>query len=180
MVNFANGCRDQSVQTSSVREQLTHRLMAARHSESVMHTDTPATRDRAIHGSRSASIFDLRACIRSGTRITVAAGLLACFGAEALGASPPAVAQPSASSGKRQQIAAPPAGRQNTAGNAVLLPLPEEAGAAPAETTAPTQHAPVVTYRDGQLTIDAQNWTVAQVLKLVAEATGATIDAPPR
>ena len=176
---IANGCRDQSVQTSSVREQLTHRLMAARHSESVMHTDTPAKCDRAIHGSRSGSIFDLRACIRSGTRIAVAAGLLACFGAEALRASPPAVAQPSASSGKRQQIAAPPAGRQNTAGNAVLLPLPDEAGAALAETAATTQPAPVVTYRDGQLTIDAQNSTLAEVLKLVAEATGATINVPP-
>jgi hypothetical protein len=38
---------------------------------------------------------------------------------------------------------------------------------------------PVVTYRDGQLTIDAQNSTLATVLELVAQKTGAVIDIPP-
>ncbi|MFZ1919929.1 MAG: hypothetical protein WAU58_20340 [Terriglobales bacterium] len=36
-----------------------------------------------------------------------------------------------------------------------------------------------VVYRNGQLTIDAHNATLADVLKLVAEKTGATIDVPP-
>ena len=36
-----------------------------------------------------------------------------------------------------------------------------------------------VTYRGGQLTIDARNVTLAQVLKAVAEKIGATIDLPP-
>ena len=70
-------------------------------------------------------------------------------------------------------------GRQNTAGSARLLPLPLEASAAPGETVGITEHAPVVTYRNGKLTIDAENTTLADVLKLVAEKTGATIDLPP-
>jgi hypothetical protein len=37
----------------------------------------------------------------------------------------------------------------------------------------------VVTYRDGQLTIDAENSTLAAVLELVAEKTGAVIEVPP-
>jgi len=37
----------------------------------------------------------------------------------------------------------------------------------------------VVTYRDGQLTIDAENSTLAAVLQLIAEKTGAVIDIPP-
>jgi len=36
-----------------------------------------------------------------------------------------------------------------------------------------------VVYRNGQLTIDARNATLADVLKLVAEKTGAIIDIPP-
>jgi hypothetical protein len=70
-------------------------------------------------------------------------------------------------------------GRQNTAGSTILLPLPLEASAAPGETVGITEHAPVVTYRNGRLTIDAENTTLADVLKLVAEKTGATIDLPP-
>jgi hypothetical protein len=70
-------------------------------------------------------------------------------------------------------------GRQNTAGSTILLPLPLEASAAPGETVGITEHAPVVTYRNGKLTIDAENTTLADVLKLVAEKTGATIDLPP-
>ena len=70
-------------------------------------------------------------------------------------------------------------GRQNTAGSTILLPLPLEASAAPGETVGIMEHAPVVTYRNGKLTIDAENTTLADVLKLVAEKTGATIDLPP-
>jgi hypothetical protein len=38
---------------------------------------------------------------------------------------------------------------------------------------------PVVTYRDGQLTIDAENVTLASVLELIAEKTGVVIHVPP-
>jgi hypothetical protein len=96
---------------------------------------------------------------------------------------------------------------QNVAGSGVLQPLPDVvAGAAPG-TVVSTQHGlvwvraplpaaaepssagsglaaagappPVVTYQDGQLTIDAENSTLAAVLELVAEKTGAVIDIPP-
>jgi len=105
--------------------------------------------------------------------------------------------------------AAPVVGGQNVASSAVLLPLPDEVSAAPAGTVVSTQYglvwvrapspvqaehssagswlaaaeaprdAPVVTYRDGQLTIDAENSTLAAVLELVAEKTGAVIEIPP-
>ena len=105
--------------------------------------------------------------------------------------------------------AAPVIARQNVARSAVLLPLPDEVAAAPAGTVVSTQNrlvrgqeplpihaersstgsglaaaeapldAPVVTYRDGQLTIDAKNSTLAAVLELVAEKTGAVIEVPP-
>jgi hypothetical protein len=41
-----------------------------------------------------------------------------------------------------------------------------------------TQHSPV-TYADGELTIDSENLTLAAVLQLVAEKTGAVIELPP-
>jgi hypothetical protein len=105
--------------------------------------------------------------------------------------------------------AAPVIARQNVARSAVLLPLPDEVAQAPAGTVVSTQnrlvrgqeplpiqaerssagsglaaaeaplHGPVVTYRDGQLTIDAENSTLAAVLELVAEKTGAVIEVPP-
>ena len=37
----------------------------------------------------------------------------------------------------------------------------------------------VVTYANGQLTINAENLTLAALLKLIAEKTGAVIDLPP-
>jgi hypothetical protein len=80
---------------------------------------------------------------------------------------------------KTQEFTAPVVGRQSTASSAVLLPVPDEAAAAPAGTVVSAQHPPVVTYRDGQLTINAQNSTLAEVLKLVAEKTGAVIEVPP-
>jgi len=45
--------------------------------------------------------------------------------------------------------------------------------------TGARRDAPVVIYRDGQLTIDAENSTLAAVLELVAQKTGAEIDVPP-
>src|ERR1700687_1189956 len=92
--------------------------------------------------------------------------------------------------------AAPLIARQNVARSAVLLPLPDEVAAAPAGTVVSTQNglvrgqdpspiqaersstgsglaaaeapldAPVVTYRDGQLTIDAKDSTLGAVLGL--------------
>jgi hypothetical protein len=60
-----------------------------------------------------------------------------------------------------------------------LLPLPDEAGAASGAKPVDAPSGPTVTYRDGQLTIDAQNATLAEVLKLVAEKSGAKIEVPP-
>jgi hypothetical protein len=57
--------------------------------------------------------------------------------------------------------------------------MPDMIAADPVATDASTQPGPVVTYRDGQLTVDAENSTLAAVLKLIAEKTGAVIDVPP-
>jgi hypothetical protein len=102
--------------------------------------------------------------------------------------------------------AAPVLARRNVAGGAVLLPLPDEVAAALAGTVVSPQNklvrgqepmperssagsglapaavppgAPMVTYRDGQLTINAENSTLAAVLGLIAEKTGAVIEVPP-
>jgi hypothetical protein len=45
--------------------------------------------------------------------------------------------------------------------------------------TVPTPAGTVVTYHDGQLKIDAENTTLAEVLKLVGKKMGAVIDVPP-
>jgi hypothetical protein len=73
-----------------------------------------------------------------------------------------------------------PAGivKQKPAGGAALPPMQDVVAAAPAG-SASTQHASAVTYSDGQLTINAENLTLAAVLQLVAEKTGAVIDVPP-
>jgi hypothetical protein len=68
--------------------------------------------------------------------------------------------------------------KQNPAASAALLPLPVAESPAQGAAPAPTQHAPVVAYRDGQLTINAENVTLASVLQMVAEKTGAIIDVP--
>jgi len=105
--------------------------------------------------------------------------------------------------------AAPAMARRNVARSTVLLALPDEVAAAPRGTVVSKQNglvrgqepspvqaerssagsslaaagapldAPVVTYRNGQLTIDAENSTLAAVLELVAEKTGAVIEVPP-
>jgi hypothetical protein len=56
---------------------------------------------------------------------------------------------------------------------------PVSANSAPTNAVAGSHDRPVVTYRDGQLTIDAENLTLAAVLGLVAQKTGAAIDVPP-
>lgn len=56
-------------------------------------------------------------------------------------------------------------------------PLPDDAAKALDELV--PQGKAHVTYRDGELTIDARNATLAEVLRLVGEKTGATIDIPP-
>jgi hypothetical protein len=80
--------------------------------------------------------------------------------------------------GKTQPLAPSAVGRPSVAGGGVLSPMPD-AAAVPGGTAVSTQHGPVVTYRDGQLTIDAENSTLAAVLALIAEKTGAVIDVPP-
>ena len=76
-------------------------------------------------------------------------------------------------------VAAAPVGRKNVAHSTALPQLPDEVAAARAGTGVGTPQSPVVTYQDGQLTIDAETSTLAEVLKLVAEKTGAEIDVPP-
>ena len=88
----------------------------------------------------------------------------------------PAAAQ--VSTGKTQRLAATGVARQKVGATGVLMPMPDVVAPVPG-TVISTQHGPVVTYRDGQLTIDAENATLAAVLELVAEKTGAVIDVPP-
>jgi hypothetical protein len=74
--------------------------------------------------------------------------------------------------------AAPAVGRQKVPRSAVLPQLSDEVAAARAGTAVGTPRSPVVTYQNGQLTIDAETLTLAEVLKLVAEKTGAEIEVP--
>ena len=60
----------------------------------------------------------------------------------------------------------------------VTDPARDSISAAPAVTDLPKDHRPVVTYQDGQLSIDAENATLADVLQLVAQKTGAVIALP--
>jgi len=59
------------------------------------------------------------------------------------------------------------------------LPAAASAPTATSASTASGTVGTVVTYRDGQLRIDAENTTLAEVLKLVAKKMGAMIDVPP-
>jgi hypothetical protein len=68
-------------------------------------------------------------------------------------------------------------GKPTVAASSALQPAPNGMGVAAAESTSRDETR--VVYRNGQLTIDARNATLADVLKLVAEKTGATIDIPP-
>ncbi len=75
--------------------------------------------------------------------------------------------------------AAPAVGKQNVVRSAVLAQLPDAVAAAHVGTVAGTPQSSMVTYQNGQLTINAETSTLAEVLKLVAEKTGAEIDVPP-
>jgi hypothetical protein len=66
---------------------------------------------------------------------------------------------------------------QNAASSTAVSPLPSQISAI--EHVAPKQNPLVVTYHDGQLEIDAENASLADVLQLVAQKTGALIDLPP-
>jgi hypothetical protein len=57
--------------------------------------------------------------------------------------------------------------------------MTEEMMTPPAANGLAPQHGALVTYRDGLLTIDVRDMTLAEVLKLVAQKTGATIEIPP-
>jgi hypothetical protein len=59
-----------------------------------------------------------------------------------------------------------------------LLPMAQMTAAAQPGADTSAQSSPVVTYVDGQLTVNAENSTLAAVLKLIAEKTGAVIDVP--
>jgi hypothetical protein len=63
--------------------------------------------------------------------------------------------------------------------SAQLPPSQETVSSAPVRTDTSTKTGAVVTYQNGQLTIDAENITLAAVLELVAKKTGAVIDVPP-
>lgn len=62
-------------------------------------------------------------------------------------------------------------------GGAMVRPLPNATSVSAPEPVA--QDGVRVVYSNGQLTIDAQNTSLADVLKLVAQKTGSTIDVPP-
>jgi len=81
--------------------------------------------------------------------------------------------------GRTQHLTAAGVGSRNIPAGAALLPMPDMIAAAQPGADASEQTGPVVTYRDGQLTVNAENSTLAAVLKLIAEKTGAVIDLPP-
>jgi hypothetical protein len=69
--------------------------------------------------------------------------------------------------------------RKNPSTNALLPQMQDLAATVPAKGPVSTLHPSGVSYTDGQLRIDAENVTLATVLKLVAEKTGAVIEVPP-
>ncbi len=69
--------------------------------------------------------------------------------------------------------------RKNPSTNALLPQMQDLAAASPVKGPVSTLHPSGVSYTDGQLRIDAENVTLAAVLKLVAEKTGAAIEVPP-
>jgi hypothetical protein len=68
--------------------------------------------------------------------------------------------------------------RKNPSTNTLLPQMQDLAVTVSAKVPA-TLHPSGVSYNDGQLRIDAENVTLAAVLKLVAEKTGAVIEVPP-
>lgn len=69
--------------------------------------------------------------------------------------------------------------RKNPSTNALLPQMQDLAATVPAKVPVSTLHPSGVSYTEGQLRIDAENVTLAAVLKLVAEKTGAVIEVPP-
>jgi hypothetical protein len=114
----------------------------------------PARCVQDLIGSRKRSPCEMFTQILAKMRVAIVVGLSACLGW------------------------ASPAIGQNAATGAPVLPFPDDANVAPPKAGVANQNAPTVVFRDGQLTIDAQNSTLAEVLKLVAETGGATIDVP--
>ena len=90
------------------------------------------------------------------SRITLWLALLALLTPPLLPASPKAARKPPVKKAPAPPVEAP------------RPPLPQELPAV----------APTVTYRDGQLTIVAENSTLQDILTGVRKATGATVDAP--
>ena len=79
----------------------------------------------------------------------------------------------------REPLFSPPAAaRQSPAGSPVLPSMPDVVVGLPGGSAASPPHENVVTYRDGQLTIDAENISLATLLQIIAEKTGAVIDVP--
>ncbi len=99
-----------------------------------------------------------------------------------LQSAPAQSSSPKSSSYGRGQILEPSTAsalKKTNAQRATLEPMPEEPKAASEKPGGAAPDAPGVSYRGGQLTIDAQNSTLADVLHQVAEKTGAEIDIPP-
>jgi hypothetical protein len=67
--------------------------------------------------------------------------------------------------------------KQDAAVKPALSPMPDTTAAVSSGGVASTQHSSV-TYSNGKLTIDAENLTLAAVLEMVAEKTGAVIEVP--
>ena len=85
---------------------------------------------------------------------------------------------------KPQPLTSAVVGIQTPVVNAALPPMQDLAVASPTRTagtggTISMHNASVVSYANGQLTINAENLTLAALLKLIAEKTGAVIDLPP-
>lgn len=68
---------------------------------------------------------------------------------------------------------------QGPAATTPILPMPTAANKSSESPTLASPPVARVDYYDGRLTIDAQNSTLAAVLKLVAQKTGASINVPP-
>jgi hypothetical protein len=66
----------------------------------------------------------------------------------------------------------------STTSHDAVLPLSKTMPAAHAAGDTSEVHGSVVRYKDGELTIDANNETMAEVLELIAKKTGAVIDVP--
>jgi hypothetical protein len=88
---------------------------------------------------------------------------------------PPAV---DFSQARTEQHTIPAPAISNVAPKPLLAPMQNSASPSSSIITAAGQRAPV-TYANGQLTINAENMTLAAVLEMVAQKTGATIEVPP-